>query len=303
MGMEVMNGPKLKQFFKVFLLRTFPKLATKLNIKFMSDKLSNFFKSLIVDTMNERESKHIYRPDMINIIMQVRKGSLNKDGQDEKPDENESFATVTEFSSKADAKNEWSDDELVAQCLLFFLAGFETSSTLLSFLCNELALNPDVQQKLCSEIDETAERMKTNQLTYELLSSMKYLDQAISECLRKWPPAVLTDRVCNKDLTFIVDGQTVSIKEGQKIWFPIYGLHMDAKYFPDPEKFDPERYNEENVSKIVPGTYIPFGVGPRNCIGSLAREFLQISCSFIELFFFQVPDSHCCRLKRLFSIC
>lgn len=68
----------------------------------MTDKLINFFKSLILDTMNERESKHIYRPDMINIIMQVRKGSLNKDVQDEKPDQNEGFATVTEFSNRAD---------------------------------------------------------------------------------------------------------------------------------------------------------------------------------------------------------
>lgn len=234
----------------------------------MSDKISTFFKSLILDTIAERESKHIFRPDMINIIMQVRKGNLNKEVQEEKTDQNEGFATVTEFSSKTDSKNEWSDDELVAQCLLFFLAGFETSSTLLSFLGNELALNADVQEKLCREIDETVEGMKTEKLTYELLNSMKYLDQVISECLRKWPPAMITDRICNKELTFIVDGQTVTMKEGQQFWIPIYGLHMDPKYFQNPEKFDPERYGEENVNKIVPGSYIPFGVGPRNCIGS-----------------------------------
>lgn len=155
----------------------------------------------------------------------------------------------------------------VSNSLLFFLAGFETSSTLLSFLGNELALNPEIQDKLCREIDEAAQSMKTEKLTYELLQSLKYLDCVISECLRKWPPAMITDRVCNKEITFLVDGQTITMKERQQLWIPIYGLHMDPKYFPHPEKFDPERYNEENVGKIVPGSYIPFGIGPRNCIG------------------------------------
>lgn len=268
MGKEVMNGPKLMGFFKIFLFRTFPKLTARLKIRFMSERLTSFFKSLILDTMVERENKNIFRPDMINILMQVRKGNLTKDDQDGKTDTNDGFATVEEFSSKADSKNEWSDDELVAQCLLFFLAGFETSSTLLSFLANELALNPDIQEKLCREIDETVECMKAEKFTYELLNSMKYLDQVISECLRKWPPALLTDRLCNKEITLIVDGQTVTMKPGQHIWIPIYGLHMDAKYFPDPEKFDPERYSDENASKIVAGSYVPFGMGPRNCIGS-----------------------------------
>lgn len=48
---------------------------------------------------------------------------------------------------------------------------------------------------------------------------------------------------------------------------PIYGLHHDPKHFPDPEKFDPERFSEENKHNIAPNTYLPFGVGPRNCIG------------------------------------
>lgn len=65
--------------------------------------------------MAEREKKNIVRPDMINIIMQVRKGSLNKEIQDEKSEENEGFATVSEFSTKSETKNEWSDHELVAQ--------------------------------------------------------------------------------------------------------------------------------------------------------------------------------------------
>lgn len=52
------------------------------------------------------------------------------------------------------------------------------------------------------------------------------------------------------------------------VWIPIMGFHRDPQYYPDPEKFDPERFNEENKDKINPYTYLPFGLGPRNCIGS-----------------------------------
>ena len=52
------------------------------------------------------------------------------------------------------------------------------------------------------------------------------------------------------------------------MWFPVIGIHRDEQYYPNPEVFDPERFNDENKSKIDPYTYIPFGVGPRNCIGS-----------------------------------
>lgn len=57
------------------------------------------------------------------------------------------------------------------------------------------------------------------------------------------------------------------MKKGESIVIPIYNLHRDENYFPDPDKFDPYRFNEENKHKIKPFTYVPFGVGPRNCIG------------------------------------
>lgn len=53
------------------------------------------------------------------------------------------------------------------------------------------------------------------------------------------------------------------------MWIPIYPFHRDAQYYPDPEKFDPERFSDDNKGSIVPGTYIPFGIGPRNCIGNV----------------------------------
>lgn len=52
------------------------------------------------------------------------------------------------------------------------------------------------------------------------------------------------------------------------LWIPIMGLHRDEKYYSNPERFDPERFNDENKTNITPYSYLPFGTGPRNCIGS-----------------------------------
>lgn len=89
-----------------------------------------------------------------------------------------------------------------------------------------------------------------------------------AETLRKWPPAVAMDRVCTSPYTMKVDGKTHKFNVGDIIWVPVFGIHRDERYYPDPEKFDPERFNEENKRNIHPETYLPFGVGPRNCIGS-----------------------------------
>lgn len=79
------------------------------------------------------------------------------------------------------------------------------------------------------------------------------------------PPTPIMDRICNKNVNF--PEHDIQIEEGTSIMIPIYGLHFDPQYFPDPERFDPERFTEENRSKMKPFTYLPFGEGPRNCIG------------------------------------
>lgn len=263
-GKSVTDFSKFSAIVKFMIFRLMPKVANALKLRLMGSKITAFFESLILDTMRVREAENIIRPDMINLVMQVRRGGVKESKDDDIID---GFATVTEHNIGKSEKTVWSDNELVAQCLMFFFAGFDTSSTLLSFLTFELALNPDIQAKLCKEIDRVAESLHEGKLSYEMLQSMKYLDMVVTEALRKWPPAILTDRVCNKDCNLEFDDKKILIKEGQVIWIPIYCLHMDSEYFAEPEKFNPERYNEENVGNIIPGTYIPFGVGPRNCIG------------------------------------
>lgn len=175
---------------KIVLLRLMPKLMNFFGFELFSDNVKRFFRSMVLDTMKEREEKHILRHDMINILMQVRKGSLEHGENDEQMAADAGFATVEESTiGRVQVKRTWTDDEIISQCFLFFVAGFDTVSTMITFLMYELAIAQDIQQKLYEEIRETSDALNGARLTYDILPKMKYLDQIICEILRKWPPA------------------------------------------------------------------------------------------------------------------
>lgn len=266
-------GKKFMEFntplagLKFLLMQTWPKVAAWFDINFTDSKVMNFFRSMVLGNIEQRTKQGLFRPDMINILMNVKAGKMNENNSVQETNA-DGFATVEESTiGNKVVKRVWTDDELVAQCFLFFLAGFDTSSTLLSFLTHELTVNPDIQQKLYEEVLETSKALNGKRLTYDALQKMKYMDACISETLRHWPPAALTDRICVKDYDYD-DGQTkVRIEKGTYFFISIYGLHHDEKYWKNPQIFDPERFSDENKQNINTGAYMPFGIGPRNCIG------------------------------------
>ncbi|XP_055679441.1 probable cytochrome P450 9f2 [Lutzomyia longipalpis] len=263
---RLFNFTSFKVQLKLILFRLCPKIMELFKIPLFEENDRNFLKNLVLDTMKVREEKKIIRPDMIHLLMEAQKGNLTHNDNDM---DTAGFATVEESEiGLVKSKRKWSDDELVAQCFLFFLAGFDTSSTVLSFLFYEIVANPDVQEKLYEEISEVHANLEGKPLKYETLPKLKYLDMVISEALRKWPVQAV-DRVCIRDFTFKYDGdKEFTFHKGDAFWVPILAYHYNPEYFPDPDKFDPERFNDENKEKINTSTYLPFGVGPRNCIGS-----------------------------------
>lgn len=275
-GKKIQNFSGLKFAIKTILLLVCPKIYLLLGLQFLDRSAAVFFKAMVLDTIAERTKHGIFRPDMINILMQLRNGvesEVSNVAGGQTKELNDGFATTDELSVgnvESTTTRQWTDDELVAQCFLFFLGGFETSATALMFTAYELAINPDIQERLYAEVAETNRKLGGKKLPYDELQKMKYLDQVISEMLRLWPPAVVMDRVCSKDYEYNDDGSTqFRIDKGTLVWIPIYGLHHDAKYYPEPERFDPERFSDAHKGDIVAGSYLPFGVGPRNCIGRL----------------------------------
>ena len=204
-------------------------------------------------------------------MLEARKNRLKH--EENEPLQDTGFATVVESAINKNPTNpkiEITDEDITSQAVIFFFAGFETVSLLMSFTCHELAVNPDIQNRLTQEVDETLEACK-GKLTYEALLGMKYLDMVISESLRKWPNPINVDRVCTKLYTIepkYPDEKPVHLETNAVVWLPIFGIHRDPQYYPEPKRFDPERFSDENKAKIKPYTYLPFGSGPRSCIGS-----------------------------------
>lgn len=253
---------------KLLLVNFYPAIVKLFKLKIFPEA-SNFFYSLVSYTVKEREENNIIRPDMIHLMMEMKKGNLK---YEESKENDAGFAAVQESEIGKSEKQEavkLTDQDIAAQALLFFFAGFETVSTNLSFMAYELAINEDIQNKLIEEIDEIIQNCNGD-VTYEIILKIKYLDMVISETLRKWS-SPFVDRLCVKDFVIEpkVDGEKeIVVEKGVGILIPIYGFHMDPRYFPEPDRFDPERFSEENKKNIVPYSYMPFGIGPRNCIGS-----------------------------------
>lgn len=265
--------PTFKENFKTILFTLARKIYVLLKLQLTRKEVYDFFYNAIVKVMNERDEKGIFRPDVIQLLLQAKKGQLQViDKENEVNDEELSnFSANVEYDVKAKNKKlaNWTDEHYMAQGFIFFAAGFDTTQLLLQVTAFALVTNKDVQQKLINEVDEVIQNIGEAPVTYEALHKMKYLDMVISEALRYWPPAILTTRECEGDYILKLNyGKSVKLIKGDILNIPIYAIHHDERYFSNPDQFDPERFNDDRKDSIIDGTYIPFGYGPRVCIGS-----------------------------------
>lgn len=252
-GSRIQSINSLKYFLKIILMRASPWLTKQLNIQYLEADMHAIFTDIIMHNIKSREANDINRPDLIDLLMRVRQARLKKN--------------LTE--AKDDDDSNWSDKELVAQALAWLFGGFDTITWAFASTAYELAINPDVQQKLHDEVDSVTESVDGKDISHDDLNKMKYLDMVISEVLRMHAPAVVLDRVCTKEFV-LTDGDkvNVTIDEGSQIWIAINNLHFNSTYFPNPHIFDPERFSDENKGNISPSFYAPFGIGPRACLGT-----------------------------------
>ncbi|CAG5123575.1 unnamed protein product [Candidula unifasciata] len=180
-------------------------------------------------------------------------------------------------------KEQLTKSEIHGQVLIFIFAGYETVATALSFTLFLLATHPECCRNVQQEIDE---KLGNQSPSYDNVQDLTYMDMCINESMRMFPPGFLIDRVCTEDTVI----QGIPIPKDMVITFPIYAIHHDPDIWPEPENFQPERFSSENKESRHPFAFLPFGNGPRNCIGMrLALLELKVTIAHILKAFTPIP--------------
>ncbi|XP_023233441.1 cytochrome P450 3A41-like [Centruroides sculpturatus] len=164
-------------------------------------------------------------------------------------------------------------DSIVANAVMYMLAGNDTTGTMLAWCTHNLVKYPEEQERVRQEINENIESNK--QIEYADLSKLKYLDQIISETLRLRSLSPITiNRICSEDFHY----KNITIPKGVTVMIPVPNLHKDCKYWKDSGDFNPDRFSSKTAGQIDQTIYQPFGFGPRSCIGMrLAQTIMKLT--------------------------
>ncbi|CAF1581794.1 unnamed protein product [Adineta ricciae] len=166
------------------------------------------------------------------------------------------------LAARGDDKiSKFTDKEIYEETLTFIIAGHETTSNLMVWTFYNLANNPDVYQRLESEIDSVLD--ENDEISISTLSLLTYTEAVLKESLRLHQPVPTLVRKVVEDNTLTAsDGKKIHLKKGTDILVDIYGLHHSELYWSEPMKFDPSRFTGRHAD-----TLLPFSAGPRSCIG------------------------------------
>lgn len=277
------NDMSVLTFIQIMTIVLMPGVAEKLGFRYRGD-IIDFFRAFAEEIILRKKKelaemstsggggdvKSASNSSFLELVLEAeeegrRQEQQVKDDKDDKDDDGRKMSI-----------KHMSTDEMVSQCILFFLAGYETSSSTMCFAAYLLALHSQAQEKLYEEIvaitGELAKERATPEaagndvvelITFEDLPKFAYLSAVVNETLRLYAPATATERQASEDVTLQSGSHTIHIKKGDVVHIPIYSMHRSEEQFPEPEEFRPERFLADNAAHHK-YSYLPFGHGPRN---------------------------------------
>ena len=224
---------------KHVLLFVLPFLGSLLDLRFLPKETDLFFRHVIKEMIALRRKDGIPRNDFLQVILDTQK----VDGGD-----------IDEFKITASATS-------------FFLDGFETSGITLGFFAYQMGANQHIQDKLRREVLSVLEK-HGGKLSFEAISEMSYMEQTLQESMRLIPVLMHQTKRCTNRCKLVgSDGIECIVEPGGVMIIPSYALQTDPEYWENPNVFDPERFSEDNKKDRPKTVYLPFGEGPRICVG------------------------------------
>lgn len=272
----------------LFIVPDLKKLMAIFDIDFNNTKAIAYLKKCMDSIVQERKQNKSAKDIqdilqlMINTNLECQKRNRVDSTKDEDSGKGKDENVVSELEKPSRGMT---DEEITANAIMFLFAGYDTTSTAMIFTSYFLATQQEYQEKIVREIDE---KIGTSDPDYDSIQQLTYLDMFVSESMRLYPPVTRVTRNNDRDTQI---GQ-YTFPQGISIAVPVFTLHRLPEFWPDPEKFDPERFSVENKPKLVPYTYLPFGTGPRNCVGMRFAN-MEIKMTLVKLLQnFTIRPSH-----------
>ncbi|XP_011685890.1 PREDICTED: cytochrome P450 6a2-like [Wasmannia auropunctata] len=229
-----------------------PSLNRIFKLSMIPKHVDHFFRTLVADLTEQRKKDGIPRNDFINLMSELER------------------AEGSEFDT----------EYITGHVMMLVLDGYETASSVMSYIGFHLATHPEVQEKLREEVISVLNKYD-GELTYENLREMTFMDQVFNETMRLLPAAVVMKKRCTEEIELKgSDGITCRVPPGMEILIPVKALHSDTQYWKNPEEYDPERFDRKN--HIEKFTFLPFSEGPRICVGMRMAQ-LQIKAGLAIL--------------------